>query len=72
MRIYEVCEKKSNYIVDIVEDFDIIFLTETHLDNSISDADIRFPGFEVPIRGDRNCSGGGIIFYYTSFVNVVS
>jgi hypothetical protein len=46
------------YILDIVEHFDIIFFTETHLDNSISDADIRFPGFEVPIRRDRNCSGG--------------
>jgi hypothetical protein len=53
---------KLNYIIDIVEDFDIIFFTETHLDNSISDADISLPGFEVPIRRDRNCSGGGIIF----------
>ena len=44
---------KFNYIIDIVEDFDIIFLMETHLDNSISDADIRLPGFEVPFRRDR-------------------
>jgi hypothetical protein len=60
---------QSNYIIDIVEDFDIIFFTETHLDNSISDASL--PGFEVPIKRDRNCSGGGIIFYFKSFVNVV-
>ena len=53
---------KLNYIIDIVEDFDIIFFTETHLDNSISDGDISLSGFEVPIRRDRNCSGGGIIF----------
>jgi hypothetical protein len=31
---------KLSYIIDIVEDFDITFFTETHLDNSISDADI--------------------------------
>ena len=63
---------KLNYVTDIVEDFDIIFfLPEAHLDNSISDADIRLSGFEVPIRRDRNCSGGGIILYYKSFVNVV-
>ena len=62
---------KLNYIIDIVEDFDIVFFTETHLDNSISDADISLPGFEVPIRRDRNCSGGGIIFYYKNFVNVI-
>ena len=47
---------KLNYAIDIIEDFDIIFFTEAHLDNSISDADIRLPGFEVPIRRDRNCS----------------
>jgi hypothetical protein len=29
------------------------------------------PDFEVPIRRDRNSSGGGIIFYYKSFVNVI-
>jgi hypothetical protein len=46
-----------NYIIDIVEDFNIIFFREAHLDNSISDADISLPGFEVPIRRDRNCSG---------------
>ena len=50
----------------------LYFFTETHLDNSISDADISLPGFEIPIRRDRNCSGGGgIIFYYKSFVNVI-
>jgi hypothetical protein len=49
----------------------LYFFTETHLDNSISDADISLPGFEVPIRRDRNCSGGGIIFYYKGFVNVI-
>jgi hypothetical protein len=36
---------KLNYIIDIVEDFDIIFFTETHLDNSISDADISLPSY---------------------------
>jgi hypothetical protein len=53
---------KLSYIINIVEDFDIIFFKETHLDNSIKDADISLPGFEVPIRRDRNSSGGGIIF----------
>ena len=58
---------KFNYIIDIVEDFDIILFTETHLDNSISDADISLSGFEVPIRRDRNCSGGGTIFLLYKF-----
>ena len=41
------------------------------LRNSLSDADIPLSGFEIPIRRDRNCSEGGIIFYYKSCVNVV-
>ena len=49
----------------------LYFFTEAHLDNSISDSDIRLQGFEVPIRRDRNCSGGGIILYYKSVINVV-
>ena len=49
----------------------LYFFTETHLDNSISDADISLQGFEVPIMRDGNCSGGGIIVYYKRFVNVV-
>jgi hypothetical protein len=51
-------------------DLGLIQYPHKQSDNSISDADISLPGFEVPIRRDRNCSGGGIIFYYKSFVNV--
>lgn len=57
---------KLNYIVDIIEEFDVVFFTETHLDENILDTDIRLSGFEVPIRKNRNAHGGGIIMYYRS------
>ncbi|CAG2195441.1 unnamed protein product [Mytilus edulis] len=31
---------KLNYIVDIIEDYDVVFLTETHLDSNITDSDL--------------------------------
>ena len=39
---------KLNYITDIIEEFDIVFFTETHLDNQVLDSDIIIEGFETP------------------------
>ena len=52
---------KLNYITDIIEDFDIVFFTESHLDVNVTDFDISLFGFETPVRKDRNANGGGII-----------
>ena len=61
---------KINYISDIIEDFDIVFLTEFNLDYLIRNVNIKCEGFEIPIRKDRNSSGGGSILYYTNYVNI--
>jgi hypothetical protein len=45
---------KLNYIADIIEEFDIVFFTETHLDNQVLDSDIIIDGFETPSRKDRD------------------
>ncbi|CAC5400696.1 unnamed protein product [Mytilus coruscus] len=50
---------KLNYIADIIEDYDVVFFTETHLDSNITDDDISIMGFQVPVRKDRNSHGGG-------------
>lgn len=39
--------------------YDIITLSETWLDPSITNTDIHLPGFQNPIRNDRNRHGGG-------------
>ncbi|CAC5399737.1 unnamed protein product [Mytilus coruscus] len=62
---------KLNYITDIIEDFDIVFFTESHLDINVTDLDISLLGFETPVRKDRNANGGGIIMYYKSFINII-
>ena len=55
---------KINDIVHILQDFDIVFFTEAHLDGYIDSENILLPGFEKPIRMDRNSAGGGVIVYF--------
>ncbi|CAC5363658.1 unnamed protein product [Mytilus coruscus] len=61
---------KLNYIADIIEDYDVVFFTETHLDSNITDDDISIMGFQVPVRKDRNSHGGGIIMYFKNYVHI--
>ena len=42
--------------------FDIILLTETHLDNSIDSVEINMDGYQI-FRKDRNRHGGGVAVY---------
>jgi hypothetical protein len=37
-----------------MEEFDIVFFTETHLNNQITDDDIAISGFDVPFRKDKH------------------
>ncbi|CAG2247610.1 unnamed protein product [Mytilus edulis] len=62
---------KLNYIADIIEDYDVVFFTETHLDSNITDYDISIMGFEAPVRKDRNSHGGGIIMYFKNYVHII-
>ena len=62
---------KINYITNLIEEFDIVFFTETHLNNQITDDDIAISGFDVSFRKDRNSHGGGIIMYHKSNINIL-
>jgi hypothetical protein len=62
---------KINYITNLIEEFDIVFFTETHLNNQITDDDIAISGFDVPFRKDRNSHGGGIFMYHKSNINIL-
>ena len=42
--------------------FDVILITETHLENSIDSIEINIEGFQL-FRKDRNRSGGGVAIY---------
>ena len=53
---------KIDDIVHIVEDFDIVCFTETHLDQRVPTNNLVIPGFNSnPFRLDRNMYGGGIM-----------
>ncbi|VDI72936.1 Hypothetical predicted protein [Mytilus galloprovincialis] len=67
----ESLRNKLNYIADIIEDYDVVFFTETHLDSNITDYDISIMGFETPVRKDRNSHGGGIIMYFKNYVHII-
>ena len=55
---------KINFLQNFVDEFDIIVLTETHLDNSIENTDIELDSFDKnPQRKDRTNSGGGLLIY---------
>ena len=51
---YSKYKKKINFLQNFVDEFDIIVLTETHLDNSIENRDIELDSFDKnPQRKDR-------------------
>lgn len=54
---------KVDIIFNKLCDFDVIGISESHLDRTISDEDIEFEGFHKPVRLDRNRFGGGVIIY---------
>lgn len=47
---------------------DVLSLSETKLDISISNSEIHIPGFDI-VRRDRNRHGGGVCFYINSSLN---
>ena len=53
--------------VDLIEcelgEYDIIAITESHLDNTVSDSSLTLAGFQKPVRLDRTRAGGGIAVY---------
>ena len=61
---------KIDYISNIIEDYDIVFFTETHLDKLVLDKNIHFSGYDIPVRKDRNSDGGGILMYFKTHVNI--
>ena len=61
---YSKYKKKINFLQNFVDEFDIIVLTETHLDNSIENRDIELDSFDKnPQRKDRTNSGGALLIY---------
>ena len=54
---------KLDLIAVELSKFDIITVSDTWLDQSISDIDLALPSYQLPIRLDRNRHGGGVAIY---------
>ena len=57
---------KIDIIYNEFYEYDIVAITESHLDQSITDNDIELEGFQAPVRLDRNRYGGGVMIYVKS------
>ena len=47
----------------VVDEIDVLLISETKLDDSFNVTDFLLKGFAKPFRKDRNSNGGGILFY---------
>lgn len=54
---------KLDIIFNELNEYDIIAITESHLDKSVVDTDIELDRFQPPVRLDRNRHGGGVMLY---------
>lgn len=54
---------KIEYLEDIANEYDLLCITETHLDDNITFSDLLLDNYAQPFRKDRNCMGGGILVY---------
>ena len=55
---------KISYLSDLTEEYDIICVSETHLDENVNTTDLLIDGFYPnPFRKDRNAHGGGLMVY---------
>ena len=54
---------KLDYLKDLADEFSILCLTETHLDENIHTEEILLDHFSSPFRKDRHFAGGGILIY---------
>ena len=55
---------KLDLIAVELGDFDVITVSETWLDQSITNSSITISGYQEPIRLDRNRHGGGVAIYF--------
>ena len=63
LNINSIVGKFDHLKVLIVNNIDILVLTETKIDSSFPNAQFRIDGFSAPFRLDRNEFGGGVLIF---------
>lgn len=59
---------KLHILEDVANEYHILCLTETHLDDSIQTSDVLLDNYSTPIRKDRNFAGGGVLIYVSDLL----
>jgi hypothetical protein len=54
---------KLDLIEHEFQEYDVICISESHLDKSIDNDEIKLKSFQNPVRLDRNRHGGGVTIY---------
>ncbi|PJE78013.1 hypothetical protein CI610_03058 [invertebrate metagenome] len=60
-------KNKISFLENVASDYDVVCVTETHLDTSTVDADILLSGYDL-YRKDRETPGGGVAVYTSSLL----
>ena len=64
---------RSNFVdlkVMLSSMFDIFCISETMLSSHVENSTIRIPGYQMPLRKDRDHNGGGLLVYISNNVSV--
>ena len=62
---------KISYLSEIASEYDVLCLTETHLDENVASSELEIDGYSSDIiRKDRTAHGGGIALYATNKLHV--
>ena len=69
LNIELIVGKLDKLKVFIVNNIDILVLTETKMDSSFPNAEFRIDGFSAPFRFDRNRFGDGVLIYVREDIN---
>ena len=63
---------RSNFVdlkVMLSSMFDIFCISETMLSSHVENSTIRIPGYQMPLRKDRDHNGGGLLVYISNNVS---
>ncbi|XP_063408362.1 uncharacterized protein LOC134691483 [Mytilus trossulus] len=62
---------KLEFLNNFTDEFDVLAVTETHLELSVSEDQLKLDSFNNIIRKDRNNFGGGLMIYVKDDIGIV-
>lgn len=60
---------KISYVECLAHEYQVISITETHLDANYETSNLTIDGFHEPVRLDRNSHGGGVMVYVSNEIH---